>query len=259
MSMAYGRTAVLLDHHPLWLEAVHPIVTGVGGIVVGKETSGRRGLALVEEHRPDLLVTGIEMPDGDLDGIEVVRRAVEAVPTLRAIVLSLYDDSEHIAAAMAAGAVDYVLKKAHPDALRAATRQAFAHSRSLPGHPTSGGGERFGQADLRGLTRRECEILQLVAEGHSNAHVARMLWVTEQTVKFHLSNVYRKLNVKNRTEASRWAQLHGLLAAPVEVSGTENAASRPETLDSGFTSVPSSPDVRPIERLGTLTSNRFVI
>ena len=62
------------------------------------------------------------------------------------------------------------------------------------------------------LTRREIEILQLVSEGHSNSQVGRMLWVTEQTVKFHLSNIYRKLNVANRTEASRWAQLHGLLS-----------------------------------------------
>ena len=66
-------------------------------------------------------------------------------------------------------------------------------------------------ADEPGLTRRELEILRLVAEGHSNAQLARMLWVTEQTVKFHLSNIYRKLDVANRTEASRWAQLHGLL------------------------------------------------
>jgi DNA-binding CsgD family transcriptional regulator len=65
--------------------------------------------------------------------------------------------------------------------------------------------------DALGLTRRELEILRLVAEGHSNAQLARMLWVTEQTVKFHLSNIYRKLDVANRTEASRWAQRRGLL------------------------------------------------
>jgi DNA-binding CsgD family transcriptional regulator len=63
------------------------------------------------------------------------------------------------------------------------------------------------------LTRRELEILRLVADGHSNAQLARMLWVTEQTVKFHLSNIYRKLDVANRTEASRWAQLNGVLDA----------------------------------------------
>jgi len=61
------------------------------------------------------------------------------------------------------------------------------------------------------LTKREIEILRLAAEGHSNSQLARMLWVTEQTVKFHLSNIYRKLDVSNRTEASRWAQRHGML------------------------------------------------
>jgi DNA-binding CsgD family transcriptional regulator len=64
--------------------------------------------------------------------------------------------------------------------------------------------------------------LTLVAEGHSNAQLARMLWVTEQTVKFHLSNIYRKLNVSNRTEASRWAQVHGLL--PLQAPASTAAA-----------------------------------
>jgi DNA-binding CsgD family transcriptional regulator len=68
--------------------------------------------------------------------------------------------------------------------------------------------ERVSGSDL---TRRELEILRLMSEGLSNAELARMLWVTEQTVKFHLSNIYRKLGVANRTEASRWAQLNGLL------------------------------------------------
>jgi DNA-binding CsgD family transcriptional regulator len=68
------------------------------------------------------------------------------------------------------------------------------------------------ESNVSGLTRRESEILGLVAEGYSNAQLARMLWVTEQTVKFHLSNIYRKLHVANRTEASRWAQVHGLVS-----------------------------------------------
>jgi DNA-binding CsgD family transcriptional regulator len=66
------------------------------------------------------------------------------------------------------------------------------------------------------LTRREVEVLRLVAEGHSNAQLAKMLWVTERTVKFHLSNIYRKLGVSNRTEASRWALLNGLLEPAAE-------------------------------------------
>jgi DNA-binding CsgD family transcriptional regulator len=99
-------------------------------------------------------------------------------------------------------------------------RQAFAHSVYFA--PPAGlwnGAARQGSisADRVDLTKREREILQLVAEGYSNAQLARMLWVTEQTVKFHLSNVYRKLNVANRTEAARWAQLHGLVATPGQI------------------------------------------
>ena len=84
--------------------------------------------------------------------------------------------------------------------------------------PVNGAASADANAAAAVLTKREREILQLVAEGHSNSQLARMLWVTEQTVKFHLSNIYRKLDVANRTEASRWAQIHGLLPA---ASGVE--------------------------------------
>lgn len=212
MSKQHGSSAVLVDQHPLWLDAVSPVVAGLGLEVVGRATSGREGLALVTEHRPDVLVTGICMPEGDFDGIELVQRGIASVPTLRAIVLSMYDDTTYIDAALAAGAVAYVIKTAHADDLRSAIRQAFAHSVYLPGNrPSALPAARVPTEGFPDLTRRELEILQLVAEGHSNTQLAKMLWVTEQTVKFHLSNVYRKLDVANRTEASRWAQLNGLL------------------------------------------------
>jgi DNA-binding CsgD family transcriptional regulator len=97
-----------------------------------------------------------------------------------------------------------------------AVRQAFAHSVFTADSDLAAAVEPVAAPARKerpgGLTKRELEILKLVAEGHSNAGLARMLWVTEQTVKFHLSNVYRKLDVSNRTEASRWAQLNGLLS-----------------------------------------------
>jgi DNA-binding NarL/FixJ family response regulator len=143
-----------------------------------------------------------------------VRRAREMVPGIKTIVLSMYDDQEHIDAAFAAGADAYVLKIAHPDDLTSAVRQAFEHSIYLAGGRAAPAAAAPAPQNAPGLTRRELEILQLVAEGQSNAQVARTLWVTEQTVKFHLSNIYRKLGVSNRTEASRWAQLQGLLGTP---------------------------------------------
>jgi DNA-binding NarL/FixJ family response regulator len=182
--------------------------------VVAKETSSTAALARVEELQPDLVITGIKMAEGEIDGLTLVRKVRERNPDARAIVLSMYEDSQHIDAAFAAGAAAYVLKTAHPDDLTSAIRQAFEHSIYLAGARSPAPANAAEADDAPGLTRREFEILQLVAEGHSNAELARMLWVTEQTVKFHLSNIYRKLDVSNRTEASRWAQLRGLLATP---------------------------------------------
>jgi DNA-binding NarL/FixJ family response regulator len=209
------RTAILVDEHPLWLDTVEQVVRRIGIEVTAKLTSTTEALARIDELQPDLLITGIRMPDDELDGIALVGLARERAPWMKAMVLSMYEDFEHIDAAFAAGANAYVFKSAHPDDLTSAVRQAFRNSIFLAAAvvdsrpPTAPVPD-----DSHGLTRRELEVLQLVAEGHSNGQLARKLWVTEQTVKFHLSNIYRKLDVSNRTEASRWAQLHGLLTDP---------------------------------------------
>jgi DNA-binding NarL/FixJ family response regulator len=152
---------------------------------------------------------------GDFD---VIREATERAPDVKPIVLSTAVEPARIDAAFAAGAVAYVLKTAQQDDIRVAIRQAFEHSvfvrrqDSANGAVAAPAAVKLVASDVvASLTKRELEILQLVAEGHSNSQLARILWVTEQTVKFHLSNIYRKLDVANRTEASRWAQLHGLL------------------------------------------------
>jgi DNA-binding NarL/FixJ family response regulator len=211
-----ARTAVVLDPHPIWLEAVEAILARIGVDVVGKTTSVEEALELVVDHRPTVLVTAIELDEeqGEMDGIAFVQQARAHHPAVTPIVLSAYHDPEHIQAALAAGAVAYVVKTAHPDDFAAAIRQSFGHSVFMAGAEVVRPAEPVAtETDDRGLTRRELEILRLVAEGHSNAQLAKMLWVTEQTVKFHLSNIYRKLDVANRTEASRWAQIQGLLPA----------------------------------------------
>jgi DNA-binding NarL/FixJ family response regulator len=214
-----ARTVVLVDQHPLWLEAVEPIVTGLGMSVVGKTSSTTDALELIEAHRCDVLITGITMPNGEMTGIELIAAAMAVVPTLRAIVLTRVTEPRLIDEALRAGAVAYVIKTALADDLRSAVRQAFSHSIYLPASRPDAPAPPAAKpaaahANAAGLTRRELEILQLVAEGLSNAELARTLWVTEQTVKFHLSNIYRKLEVANRTEASRWAAVHGLLPDP---------------------------------------------
>ena len=212
--------AVLLDPHPIWLDAVEQVLSRVGVEVAGKTSSGTEAVELVERLKPDLLTLEIDPLPGEPEGLDVLRQSRLKHAGLRAIVLSAHHDTGHIDGALAAGASAYVVKTAHPDDVASAVRQAFDHSVFLPGTVTAAGAPVAAEAapreTPRGLTKRELEILKLVAEGHSNAALARMLWVTEQTVKFHLSNIYRKLDVTNRTEASRWAQLNGLLAPEVE-------------------------------------------
>jgi DNA-binding NarL/FixJ family response regulator len=218
------QTAVLLDKHPLWLEAVEQVLGRVDISVVGKATAPTRALELIDEFLPELFVTGVHMGEGKIDGITCIGTARERLPHLRAVVLSGETSTDYIDRALEVGAVAYVFKSAYPDDLASAVRQVFGSSvyfaGTRPGTPTRQSAVRPETLDL---TRREQEILQLVAEGHSNANVAKMLWVTEQTIKFHLSNIYRKLDVSNRTEAARWAQLHGLLSEPSEVAEVQLA------------------------------------
>jgi DNA-binding NarL/FixJ family response regulator len=204
---------VLLDRHPLWLDAVEQVLDRIDIDVLGKTGRVADALALLEEQAPDLLIVELEDQDGQsvTSWLHEVRTRM---PALKVIVLSSSDDPKQIDEAFAAGVVAYVIKTAQPEDVCAAVRQAFEHSIFLPGGDTARAvpaSSSSGTSDASLLTRRELEILQLVAEGHSNAQVGRMLWVTEQTVKFHLSNIYRKLDVANRTEASRWAQMRNLL------------------------------------------------
>ena len=216
--------AVLLDPHPIWLDAVEIVLNRVGLEIVGKTTSGAGAIRLVEELKPQLLTLEVDPLPGEPDGFAVLRQSRAAVDDLRAIVLSRNHETRYIDAALAAGASAYIVKTAHPDDVASAVRQAFNHSVFMPGVPEGAPVEAAAVAAApsgpaaHGLTRRELEILKLVAEGHSNAALARMLWVTEQTVKFHLSNVYRKLEVTNRTEASRWAQVNGILGDELSIA-----------------------------------------
>jgi DNA-binding NarL/FixJ family response regulator len=190
----------VLDPYPLWVDALAQLLARCGIGVVAHASRPAEALALAERHRPDVLVGEIHGLDGDLDGAAVVEAARTRLPGIRTIVVSRSERPEDVRSALEAGASGYVFKTARTAELIVAVRGVFAEGPDA-------------EEGARGLTRRELEILRLVSEGHSNAQLARMLWVTEQTVKFHLSNIYRKLDVANRTEASRWAQVHDLLPA----------------------------------------------
>jgi DNA-binding NarL/FixJ family response regulator len=206
------RTAVILDRQPLWIDALARLLTEVGIKVVGTTSSPVEALDMIAAREPALFIAEYDAIESSDEGLALLGQAASSDPGLRSVVLAMEDDPAQIEGAFAAGASMYCVKTAAPQDLASAIRQSFqtsiyhAGSRLRQPEPAPVGAEV-----TTGLTKREVEILRLVAEGYSNSQLAKMLWVTEQTVKFHLSNIYRKLNVANRTEASRWAQLHGLL------------------------------------------------
>lgn len=208
------RSAVILGNHPLWMEGLERLLGSLGISAVVKARTSAEAVALVGERRPDLFIAdldGIEL----LDGSELLERVRAQHAAIRIVVIANAADARAIEFAFAAGAAAYCTKAAEPDDLSVAIRQSFEHSiylaASRGGEAPRPAVEQPPEPPQHDLTRRELEILRLVAEGQSNAQVAGLLWVTEQTVKFHLANIYRKLAVANRTEASRWAQLNGLL------------------------------------------------
>jgi len=212
-----ARTAVLLDPHPLWLGALQRVLGSIGIEVVATTSQPEEAVELVATHRPDILVAEMRTGNGALSGAQFVRAVRERVSAVRVVALAASANPSDIESAFQAGAVAYVLKSAHPEDVAATIRQTFDHSVFLPrvvvNDRTHTPAPAEDPEELSELTRREREILALVAQGFSNKDLARQLWVTEQTVKFHLSNVYRKLDVANRTEAAHWAYRHGLVGS----------------------------------------------
>jgi DNA-binding NarL/FixJ family response regulator len=220
------REGILLDSHPLWLGALERLCVDVGINVVSSGTSAEDVLKLVEESPPDLFVTELHLADG-MSSLSCIQWLRKHAPSVRVLVVSDVDDPAVIDEALAAGADAFISKAAQPDDIASALRQVLNQRLIMgPRRPqvAENGTRRAARA---GLTRRETEILELVSKGYSNNHIASLLWVAEQTVKFHLSNIYRKLGVSNRTEATRWwfrQGTHRKDGSPADNSGT--AASR---------------------------------
>jgi DNA-binding NarL/FixJ family response regulator len=208
------RTAVVLDQDPGWLDVINQTLVRLGLRVAGTALDPAQALALIREHRPDLLVIDVRTRGRKLDSVACLRKARQEAPELKAVVLSDEDDHEHIEAALRAGASAYIAKPTDPSDLATAIRQVFHRSIFPATSQVESAGSAFASArsDQEGLTARELEVLRHVAAGRSNVEIARKLWITDHTVKFHLSNAYKKLGVVNRTQACRRAGSLGLLA-----------------------------------------------
>jgi DNA-binding NarL/FixJ family response regulator len=201
-----GESVLLVGAHRVLLEAAEKLLSDRGFVVTGKATSARDALRRLREQPADVVVLDLQMPGSE--AMTCLREIRARHGRTAVVALSQERGGGAVEMALAEGAVACVLKSGVPEDLVTAIRQARRRSIYFPGR-----GEPAAPlpADAPPLTAREVEVLRLVAEGASNSDAARKLSVTEQTVKFHLSNIYRKLGVANRTEASRYAQLHGLL------------------------------------------------
>jgi DNA-binding NarL/FixJ family response regulator len=202
---------LLADDHPLMIAAVRGALESEKDFeIVGEATSGSQVMPLVSSARPDVVLIDMRLPE--VDGLTCLERICDKHPSVKVVFFSAVDDREEIAAALGRGACAYLIKSIDPGDLAAVVRQAVA------GSFFCGGGQAEAPApvvhDDAGLSEREMEILCGVARGLSNRAIAQELWLSDQTVKFHLHNVYRKLEVANRTEAARYAFDHGLAQAP---------------------------------------------
>ena len=203
---------LIADDHPLILAGIKRALESADGFeVVAEANTGSQVLPLISQTDPDLALLDLRMPE--MDGLTCLDRIRQQHPKVKVVILSVSTDPEVVQTVLNHGAAAYVVKSVNPIDLSSALRQALEGTVfSAVGLP-----EKTAQEDAvkaAGLTERETTILKALARGLSNEAIGKELWVAEQTVKFHLTNIYRKLDVSNRTEAARYAYEHGLIDTP---------------------------------------------
>jgi two-component system, NarL family, response regulator YdfI len=209
------RLKVLVaDDHELMLAAVRLALADANDEfeIVAATTRGQQVLPLVARTQPDLVLLDLRMPG--MDGLTCLELLRQRHPKIKTVVLSGVDEPNVIRSAFSRGAVAFIRKHVEPRDLASALRQAVNGSVTQPIFGEHEQAEPAAGADI-GLSDRELDILTALGEGKSNKQIAQQLWLAEQTVKFHLTNLYRKLEVSSRTEAVNAAYRRGLLESPL--------------------------------------------
>ena len=203
---------LLADDHRLIIEGVRAALADADDIeIVGEASNGAQVMPLANRLRPDVVLLDVRLPQ--IDGFACLQMLRQRFPEIKVVMLSVFSDPERIQAALKRGACGYIVKSINPRDLASALRQAVDGDVYLTlGMPEE---DKASGARDAGLTEREITILRAATRGLSNRAIGRELWVTEQTVKFHLTNIYRKLDVTNRTEAARAAYALGLVENPI--------------------------------------------
>src|SRR3954469_6327385 len=197
---------VIADDHKLTLDGVRRTLEAVEDIaVVGTASSGSQVLPLVKRTAPDMILLDIRMPG--IDGITCLQLLRKNHPDVKVVMLSAYSDRDQVQTALSRGASAYIAKTVNPADLPSALRQVLDGTV----YHAIGIASSHDEEPETDLTEREMTVLQALSRGLSNKAIGNEFWVTEQTVKFHLGNIYRKLGVQNRTAAVHYAHQHGLV------------------------------------------------
>jgi len=209
---------ILIDDHQLFREGIKRILDFEPMFeVVAEADDGSEALTVVEEYKPDVVIMDINMPN--VNGVEATKQLVDANPETKVIILSIHDDENYVTHALKTGARGYLLKEMDADTLIEAVKVVADGGSYLHPKVTHNLVNEFRRLALSGqnenahpakpeirrplhiLTRRECEVLQMLADGKSNRGIGEALFISEKTVKNHVSNILQKMNVNDRTQA----------------------------------------------------------
>ena len=215
--MSEYTTIIIADDHAVVRQGVRALLETQSDMrIVGEAASGEEAVRLSAEHAPDVVLMDLLMPG--IGGVEAARQVKETSPRTQIVVLTSYHDDEHILPAIRAGALSYLLKDISPDELLAAVRRAARgevaiHPRVAAQMMNLVSGKRRAEPNpAADLSVRELEVLRLIADGSSNSVIAEALFISEKTVKSHVSNILSKLHLADRTQAAVYAWREGLVS-----------------------------------------------
>ncbi|MER1985587.1 MAG: response regulator transcription factor [Solibacillus sp.] len=207
------RVLIADDHHVVRRGLLFFLKTQKDIEVVGEAKNGLEAVELVESLQPHIVLMDLVMPE--LDGIQATKRIKAQWPQVQVLMLTSFSDKDHVLPAIEAGASGYQLKDIEPDDLVLAIRQIMRGEHTIHEEVTSQLEEGLREEENKPhiqhpLTPREQDVLAELTKGKSNREIAASLFVTEKTVKTHISNIFTKLEVQDRTQAALYAVKHGL-------------------------------------------------
>jgi len=208
--MAARIRLLIVDDHPMVRRGLRQLFEAEADCdVVDDVGGGEEAVAAALATVPDVVLMDVSMPE--VDGIEATRRLLAAQPQARVVMLTSFSDHERVMEALDTGAVGYLLKDAESDELLRGVRAAAAGDSPLsPRAARALLTARRGRRPFEELTARELDVLRLVARGLSNKQIAWRLTISEKTVKAHMTSIFGRIGVADRTQAALWAQRHGV-------------------------------------------------